>query len=105
MNNLITSPNGIGPRLIMLRNQPVLMDTDVAVIFGVETKRISEAVKRNPDKFPKDYMFLLDKQEIAGLKSQIATLNSGKMPPRYIPKAFTEKGLYMLATLYFLRYL
>lgn len=83
----------------MLRNQPVLMDTDVATIFGVETKRITEAVKRNPDKFPKDYMFFLNKQEVAELKSQIATLNSGKLPPRYEPKAFTEKGLYMLATL------
>lgn len=99
MNELLTLPENIGPRLIMLRNQPVLMDTDVAVIFGVETKRITEAVKRNPDKFPKDYMFLLDKQEITALKSQFATLNSGKIPPRYTPKAFTEKGLYMLATL------
>lgn len=83
----------------MLRNQPVLMDTDVASIFGVDTKRITEAVKRNLDKFPEGYMFFLNNEEIKELKSQIATLRGGKLAPRYEPKAFTEKGLYMLATI------
>lgn len=83
----------------MLRNQPVLMDADAAAIFGVDTKRVTEAVKRNPDKFPEGYMFFLNAEEITELKSQIATLHGGKMAPRYEPKAFTEKGLYMLATI------
>lgn len=99
MNELVTLPENIGPRLIMLRNQPVLLDSDVASIFGVETKRVNEAVKRNREKFPDDYMFALDKQEIATLRSQIATSNIGRGGARYEPKAFTEKGLYMLATI------
>lgn len=99
MTNLITLPENIGPRLIMLRNQPVLLDRDVALIYGVETKRINEAVKRNLEKFPEDYMFILDKQEFASLRSQIATSNQGRGGARYEPKAFTEKGLYMLATI------
>ena len=99
MNDLITLPENIGPRLIMLRNQPVLLDSDVAAIFGVETKRVNEAVRRNLEKFPKDYMFTLDTQEIAALRSQIATSNTGRGGSRHEPKAFTEKGLYMLATI------
>lgn len=83
----------------MLRNQPVLLDSDVAAIFGVETKRVNEAVRRNSEKFPKDYMFTLENQEIAALRSQIATSNTGRGGSRYEPKAFTEKGLYMLATI------
>ena len=83
----------------MLRNQPVLLDSDVAAIFGVETKRINEAVKRNSEKFPNDYMFILDRQEITNLRSQIATSSSGWGGARHEPKAFTEKGLYMLATI------
>lgn len=99
MNDLITLPENIGPRLIMLRNQPVLLDSDVAAIFGVETKRVNEAVRRNIEKFPKDYMFTLDTQEIANLRSQIATSSSSWGGSRHEPKAFTEKGLYMLATI------
>ncbi|MCI9607874.1 MAG: ORF6N domain-containing protein [Muribaculaceae bacterium] len=99
MKNLITSPENISPRLLMLRNQPVLLDSDVAAIFGVETKRVNEAVRRNSEKFPKDYMFTLENQEIAALRSQIATSNTGRGGSRYEPKAFTEKGLYMLATI------
>ena len=83
----------------MLRNQPVLLDSDVAAIFGVETKRVNEAVRRNLEKFPKDYMFTLDTQEIANLRSQIATSSSSWGGSRHEPKAFTEKGLYMLATI------
>lgn len=82
----------------MFRNQPVLLDSDVALIFGVETKRINEAVRNNPDKFPKDYMVALDRQEFASLRSKFSTSNSGRGGSRNLPKAFTEKGLYMLAT-------
>ncbi len=99
MNDLATLPENIGLRLIMLRNQPVLLDSDVAAIFGVETKRVNEAVRRNSEKFPKDYMFSLDKQEIANLRSQFATSSTGWGGARHEPKAFTEKGLYMLATI------
>lgn len=99
MKNITTLPENIGPRLIMLRNQPVLLDRDVALIFGVETKRINEAVRNNQAKFPEDYMFSLDKQEFVNLRSKISTSNGGRGGSRHLPKAFTEKGLYMLATI------
>lgn len=99
MKNKVTLPENISPRLILLRNQPVLLDRDVAAIFGVETKRINEAVRRNSEKFPDGYMFVLDRQELANLRSQIATSSVGHGGARHEPKAFTEKGLYMLATI------
>lgn len=99
MNIQITLPENIGPRLIMLRNKPVLLDRDVAKIYGVETKRINEVVKNNLDKFPSDYMFELNDKEFASLRSLLTTSNSGRGGTRYAPRAFTEKGLYMLATL------
>jgi len=64
---------------------------------GVETKRINEAVKNNPDKFPKDYMFELSEAEFADLRSKFSTTKFAKTRVR--PKAFTEKGLYMIATI------
>lgn len=99
MKTITTLPENIGPRLIMLRNQPVLLDRDVAKIYCVETKRINEVVKNNLDKFPSDYMFVLNESEFANLRSLLTTSSSGHGGTRYAPRAFTEKGLYMLATL------
>ena len=83
--------------LIELRGQKVLLDRDVAILYGVETKRVNEAVRNNPDKFPKDYIIELNESEIRYLRSKFSTTNlSSKV--RAVPKAFTEKGLYMLAT-------
>jgi ORF6N domain len=74
-----------------------LLDVDVAEIYGVETKRINETVKNNPDKFPSGYFIELDKTEWDGLKSKFATsIKGGKVK---LPTAFPEKGLYMLATI------
>ena len=70
---------------------------DVAVIYGVETKRINEAVKNNPDKFPQNYMFELSELEFTDLRSKFSSAKFAKT--RVLPKAFTEKGLYMLATI------
>ena len=83
--------------LIELRGENILLDADVAVIYGVETKRVNEAIKNNPDKFPKGYMFELDEVEFSDLRSKISTAKFAKT--RVVPKAFTEKGLYMLATI------
>ena len=83
--------------IIEIRGQSVLLDSDVANIYGVETKRINEAVKNNPDKFPQDYMFGISKGEFADLRSKISTTKFAKT--RVAPNAFTEKGLYMLATI------
>jgi len=84
-------------RIIEIRDQKVLLDVDVAEIYGVETKRINEAVKNNLDKFPSGYIIELDKTEWDGLKSKFSTsIKGGKVK---LPTAFPEKGLYMLATI------
>ena len=84
-------------RIIELRSQMVLLDTDVAELYGVETKRINEAVKNNPDKFPAGYIIELDKREWESLKSKFSTSTKGGKVK--LPSAFPEKGLYMLATI------
>jgi len=84
-------------RIIELRSQMVLLDTDVAELYGVETKRINEAVKNNPDKFPSGYIIELDKREWEALKSKFSTSTKGGKVK--LPSAFPEKGLYMLATI------
>ena len=89
-------PN-VEERIITLRNQQVILDCDVAELYGVETKRINEAVSNNPEKFPEGYIFVLDNQEFSVLRSKFSTAKFQKT--RQLPKAFTEKGLYMLATI------
>ena len=83
----------------------MLLDRDVAALYGVETKALNQAVKRNADRFGEGYIFQLNTQEIANWKSQIVTSNLSKeeiaglkMGLRRAPYAFTERGLYMLAT-------
>lgn len=71
MNILPT--NTIKDKIYLLRGIEVMLDSDLALLYGVETKRINEAVIRNPDKFPEDFMFSLTKSELATLRSQIAT--------------------------------
>ena len=83
--------------IIEIRGKKVLLDSDVAKIYGVETKRVNEAVKNNPEKFPEGYIIELNKEEWDNLKSKFSTSSWGGK--RKIPKAFTEKGLYMLATI------
>ena len=88
--------------LVSLRGQDVILASDVAKLYGVETKAINQAVKNNPDKFPEGFVYELTKEEWRVLRSKILTLEpvSGKGHyPKYLPKAFTEKGLYMLATI------
>jgi hypothetical protein len=89
-------PN-VEEKIITLRNQQVILDCDVAELYGVETKRINEAVSNNPEKFPDGYIFEIDNQEFSDLRSKFSTAKF-KMT-RQLPKAFTEKGLYMLATI------
>ena len=96
MSKIITFDN-IKDFIIEIRNQKVLLDSDVAKIYGVETKRINEAVKNNPEKFPEGYIIEFTKEEWENLKSKISTSSWGGK--RKLPKAFTEKGLYMLATI------
>jgi hypothetical protein len=84
-----------------VQGQQVILDCDVAELYGVETKRINEAVKNNPDKFPEGYILELTDDETHSLRSNFSTLKNkerGKHT-KYNAKAFSEKGLYMLATI------
>lgn len=93
----IVKINDIEPKIQFIRNQKVILDYDVALLYGVETKRVNEAVKNNPEKFPFGYVIELNNEEYADLRSKFSTTNFAKV--RTHPKAFTEKGLYMLATI------
>ena len=94
--------------ILAIRGVNVILDADVADLYSVETKRINEAVKNNPDKFPEDYMFVLTDEELQVLRSTRSTANilwpkistaKYSTKSRTLPRAFTEKGLYMLATI------
>ena len=84
--------------IVIVRGQPVIVDADVAKLYGVATKRVNEAVRNNPEKFPADYMFALTADELSDLRSKISSAKISSKS-RVLPKTFTEKGLYMLATI------
>ncbi|MCC8145710.1 MAG: ORF6N domain-containing protein [Bacteroidales bacterium] len=87
----------IEKKIITIRDKQVILDSDIAELYGVETKRINEALKNNPDKFPDGYIIFLNKEEWENLKSKFSTSSWGGA--RKLPNALTEKGLYMLATI------
>lgn len=101
-NNLIKKEI-ITNKIYTIRGIQVMLDSDLAELYGYEVKRLNEQVKRNIERFPEDFMFQLTENEIPNyLKSQIATLNSEGnkrgMHIKKLPYAFTEQGVYMLAT-------
>ena len=85
-------------QIYIIRGQKVMVDRDLARLYGVETKRLNEAVKRNLSRFPIDFMFEMTKQEFENWRSQFATSNSDKMGLRYSPFCFTEQGVAMLSS-------
>lgn len=92
----------ISQAILVLRGQKVLLDTDLAVLYGIPTKRFNEQVKRNLNRFPSDFMFRLSEEEFDDLRSHFATSN--KKPTqrggrRYLPYVFTEHGAIMAATI------
>jgi phage regulator Rha-like protein len=89
--------NSVEEKIITIRGISVILDSDVAELYGVETKRVNEALKNNPEKFPEGYIIPLNNDEWAILKSKISTSSWGGK--NKLPNAFTEKGLYMLATI------
>ena len=89
--------SSVEEKIITMRGIPVILDSDVAELYGVETKRINEALKNNPDKFPDGYIIQLNKEEWSILKSKFSTSSWGGK--NKLPNVFTEKGLYMLATI------
>ncbi len=94
-STLLTS---VHSNIVVIRDTPVITDADVASLYGVETKRINEAVRNNIDKFPSDYMFALTPEEVSDLRSKFSSTKISTKS-RVAPKVFTEKGLYMLATI------
>ncbi len=87
----------ISNRILVLRGQNVLLSTDLARLYGVETRALVQAVKRNIERFPSDFMFQLDPEEFRNLKSQIVTSSWGGIR-RAAPYAFTEQGVAMLSS-------
>lgn len=83
--------------ILILRGCRVILDSDIAALYGVSTKRLNEQVRRNINRFPQDFMFLLNNQEVAILRSHFATSRSwgGR---RHLPLAFTEQGVAMLSS-------
>ena len=87
----------IASKIYLIRNVKVMLDRDLAELYGVETKVLKQAVRRNIDRFPTDFMFELTKNEYQSLRSQIVTLKRGQHS-KYAPFAFTEHGVLMLSS-------
>jgi hypothetical protein len=94
-----TAQTTIANRIYYIRNQKVMLDRDLAELYGVETRVLKQAVRRNIKRFPGDFMFELDKEEFKNWRSQTVISNSGdKMGLRHPPMAFTEQGVAMLSS-------
>jgi len=95
---LVIDPPALERRIFMFRGQRVMLDSDLAELYGVPTKRLNEQVQRNRERFPGDFAFQLTKDEYAGLKSQIATSKVGRGGKQKLPWVFTEHGVAMLSS-------
>jgi ORF6N domain len=90
----------IGRTILILRRQRIILDADLAALYGVPTKALNQAVKRNAERFPEDFMFRLSRAEVEALnRSQIVTGSQKHRDPRFPPFAFTEHGAIMAATI------
>jgi len=85
-------------KIYLMRGHKVMLDSDLAELYKVETRTLIQAVKRNINRFPSDFMFQLNYQEVASLRSQIVTSKAGRGGRRYIPYVFTEQGVAMLSS-------
>lgn len=89
----------IASRIYLIRGQKVMLDSDLAELYGVETKNLNKAVKRNPRRFPEDFMFQLTVEEAEALRFQFGTSNKVRGGRRYLPYAFSEQGVAMLSSI------
>ena len=92
----IVSVEAIAGKIYLIRGTKVMLDRDLAELYGVETKQLKRAVRRNIDRFPSDFMFDLTRDEFTNLRSHAGTSNWGG--ERYVPMAFTEQGVAMLSS-------
>ncbi|HKG77776.1 MAG TPA: ORF6N domain-containing protein [Pyrinomonadaceae bacterium] len=97
-NNLSLSVQLIERRIYLIRGQKVMIDFDLAELYGVTTSRLNEQVTRNRKRFPDDFMFRLTTEEAESLRSQFAISSTGRGGRRYLPYAFTEQGVAMLSS-------
>lgn len=100
---VLISAEEVEEKIVVIRNQRVLLDRDVAVLYGVETREVNQAVRNNPQKFPDGYVLYLSDDETASLRSKFLTIEQASKGKghhtKYNYKAFTEKGLYMMDTI------
>ena len=88
----------IESKILLISGHKVILDADLAELYGVETKKLIQAVKRNIRRFPADFMFQLKNQEVVALRSQSVTSKTGRGGRRYMPYVFTEQGVAMLSS-------
>ena len=100
-----SAASALASRIRTIRGHKVLLASDLAVLYGVQTKSLIQAVKRNLERFPADFAFQLTEQELRSLRSQVVTLDEAEMGPqgrgryaKYVPYAFTEQGVAMLSS-------
>ena len=98
MTHSLVPPGRIERRIIVIRGESVMLDADLARIYGVETRTLVQAVKRNAKRFPPDFMFQLSREEFESLRSPLGIANQGRGGRRYLPHAFTEQGVAMLSS-------
>jgi hypothetical protein len=97
-NEILLSEELISNKIYFIRNQKVMCDLDLAGLYGIETRVLKQAVKRNISRFPEDFMFELTKNEFENWRSQFATSNSDKMSLGYLHSVFTEHGVLILSS-------
>jgi hypothetical protein len=96
-HEITISDDSIGSKIYLIRNQKVMLDSDLAALYQVDTKQLKRQVRRNIERFPEDFMFELTRQEYEILRSQFGTLKRGEHS-KYLPMAFTEQGVAMLSS-------
>jgi len=97
-DNSLLSEETISSKIYFIRNQKVMLDRDLALLYGIETRVLKQAVKRNISRFPEDFTFELNKSEFENWRSQFVISNSDKMGLRHLPMAFTEHSVLMLSS-------
>jgi hypothetical protein len=89
----------VGSKILVLRNQKIILDSDLAELYGVPVRQLNQQIKRNASRFPADFLFRLSRTEYKSLRSQNVISNAGRGGRRYLPHAFTEHGAIMAATI------
>ncbi len=98
ITEIVIAPEQVQGRIYSIRGQNMMLDSDLAELYGVETKTLNRSMLRNRDRFPEDFMFQLTVQEVESLRYQIGTTNIGRGGRRTLPYAFTEQGVAMLSS-------